>query len=82
MGFHALFSRVDPDWLPRAIATAFLLLGMLVIVLAERRAAAVIGELDALVIKTARRMNLRLFTVIVCLGAAALLPAVWLMKPD
>jgi putative membrane protein len=82
VGFHALFSRVDPDWLPRGIATAFVLLGMLVIVLAERRATAVIGKVDAHVVRTARRMNLRLFTVIVCLGATGLLAAVWLMKPN
>ena len=41
VGFHALFRSMQPEWVPRAIATAFLILAILVILLAQRRAAAV-----------------------------------------
>jgi putative membrane protein len=78
VGFHALFPTMQPTWLPRAIASAFLLLAILVIVLAERRAAAVMRRLNAHVVVTARAMNLRLFAVVVTLGAAALILAIWL----
>ena len=77
VGFHALFPTMQPSWLPRAIASAFLLLAILVIVLAERRAAAVMRRLNAHVVVTARAVNLRLFAVAVSLGAAALIVAIW-----
>lgn len=82
IGFHALFSQVDPEWVPRAIATSFLLMAILVIVLAERRAAAVIGRLQTHVVLNARRINLRLFTAITCLGATGLVFVVWLMEAN
>jgi putative membrane protein len=78
VGFHALFPTMQPTWLPRVIASAFLLLAILVIVLAERRAAAVMRRLNAHVVITARAVNLRLFAVAVSLGAAALILAIWL----
>lgn len=77
VGFNALFSKIEPPWVPRAIATAFLLLAILVIVLAERRAAAVMGRLNAHVVQTARSMNLRLFAGAISLGSAALAVAIW-----
>jgi putative membrane protein len=79
VGFHALFGKVEPAWLPRLIASAFLVLAMLVIILAERRAAAVIERLESHVVTTARRMNLRLFTAIVSLGAGVFALAIWLL---
>ena len=45
VGFHALFADMEPSWLPRAIATGFLLLAASIIILAERRAAAVMKRL-------------------------------------
>ena len=80
IGFHALFNRMDPGWLPRAIATAFLLLAIVLVVLAERRAAAVMERLSAHVVRTARPMNLRAFTAVIALGAASLIAAIWLVE--
>jgi putative membrane protein len=77
VGFHALFQTMRPPWLPRAIATAFLLLAILVIVAAERRATAVIKRLDAHVVVTAKSVNLRALAIAVSLGAAALIVAIW-----
>ena len=53
VGFHALFPRMEPAWLPRAIATGFLILAIAIVVLAERRAAAVMKRLSAHVVVTA-----------------------------
>lgn len=79
VGFHALFNKIDPPWIPRLIATGFLVLAVLVIVLAERRAAAVIDRLNAHVVHTARRMNLRLFAATISLGAATFAVIIWLL---
>lgn len=80
VGFQGLFRSMEPAWVPKAIATAFLLLAVLVIVLAERRAAAVIERLRSHVVVTAKPMNLRLITVLVAAGALALVAAIWTVR--
>jgi len=79
LGFHVLFNKIEPSWIPRAIATAFLLLSVIVIVMAERRAAAVIQRLDSHAIETARRMNLRLFAGMIAAGACTFALVIWLL---
>ena len=78
VGFHALFPSLEPPWVPRAIATGFLLLAIAVIVLAERRAAAVMDRLSAHVVITAKAMNLGVFAAAISLGATALIATIWL----
>ena len=79
VGFQALFQKMEPAWLPRAIATAFLLMAIIVIILAERRASAVMRRLSAHVVVTAEPMNLRLFATVISLGAAILVGAIWVL---
>ena len=80
VGFHALFQRMEPAWVPRAIATLFLLVALAVVVAAERRARAVMERLDAHVVVGARRMNLRLITMAMAAGAVALIAAIWVVR--
>ena len=79
IGFHALFQAIEPAWLPRLIATAFLLLAVIVIISAERRASAVMERLNTHVIVTARTMNLRLFAGAISVGTLVLAAAVWFL---
>ena len=79
VGFHALFNHMHPAWAPRAIATWFLLTGVVVVWLAVRRAAAVIDRLSPHVVQSARAINLELIATAVSLGAAALAGAIWLL---
>jgi putative membrane protein len=78
VGFHALFGEMQPSWSPRAIATGFLVLAMLLVILAERRAAAVLRRLNSHVVNTARPLNLRLYVAAVVAGASMLIAAIWL----
>ena len=39
LAFHALFLRMEPNWVPRGIATIFLAIGIYLFISAERRAA-------------------------------------------
>lgn len=80
VGFQGLFPAMEPAWVPRAIASAFLLLAILIIVMAERRATAVIRRLSTHVVVTAKVMNLRLFAVLVSLGSLALIAAIWTVR--
>ena len=77
--FPELFTRMEPQWVPRAIATAFLVLAIVVIVSAERRAAAVMERLSPHVVVEARPMNMRLFAAAISVGSAALTAAIWLL---
>lgn len=79
VGFHALFSKVEPAWVPKSIATGFLLLGILVIFTAVRRARSVMARLDTHRVKTAKTMNLRLFAIIISAGAAVFVFAIWFL---
>ena len=80
VGFHALFLKMQPSWMPRAIATAFLLLAIVVIVSAQRRAAAVMQRLSAHVVVSAKQVNLRFFSTAISLGSLALIAAIWLLE--
>lgn len=80
IGFHALFGAMQPSWLPRAIATGFLLLSMVLIILAERRAAAVLKRLNPHVVVTSRPLNLRVYSGMIVVGSATLIGAIWLGK--
>jgi putative membrane protein len=79
VGLHALFGQTEPPWLPRAMATAFLLLAIVIIVLAERRAATVMERLSAHVVSNAQPMNLKLFAAAISVCSAALIAGLWLV---
>lgn len=82
VGFHALFQKMSPAWVPRMIATFFLLLAIAIVVLAERRAAAVMQRLKSHVVIKAKAMNLRLLSTCVATGSAALILAIWTARFD
>jgi putative membrane protein len=78
MGFFALFAKLQPFWMPRAIATGFLLLSIAIILLAERRAALVLRRLNPHVVITSRPLNLRLFSGVIIAASLTLIAAIWL----
>ena len=80
LGFNALFNRLEPEWVPKAIATAFVVIGILVFIAAERRACAVLARLHAHQVKTVGIGNLRFFTLAATAAALALIAAMWLLR--
>lgn len=79
LGFHVLFKMIEPVWVPKAIGTAFLLIGIFIFIAAERRAAAVNSRLNAHEIKTFKKMNLQLITIVVVLATIGLIAAIWIV---
>ncbi|QIL03013.1 DUF202 domain-containing protein [Sphingomonas sinipercae] len=79
VGFLALYQKIEPGWVPRSIASGFLMLAIVVIVAAERRAAAVMKKRSAHVIMAAKAMNLKLLAAAVSIGAVALIVASWVV---
>lgn len=78
LGFNALFGTLEPAWLPKTISTAFLLVGIFVIVAAERRACAIKERLDSHDVKTMKAINLRLITIVIVAATAALIGGIWM----
>ena len=79
LGFHALFGRIHPLWLPRVVATAFLLIAILIFLAAERRACVVHERLHAHRVQTIRITRIRLITWIAVASTLALAAAMWLL---
>jgi putative membrane protein len=80
LGFQALFSRMEPDWVPKAISTVFLLTAIYIFWSSERRAAAVCRRLEAHQVDGPRGANLRLTTAVMIGAATALIAAIWLLR--
>jgi putative membrane protein len=79
IGFNALFPTMEPKWVPKAIATIFLLIGIYVMLSAERRGAAVIERLQPHEIKPVQMTNMRLVSWSIALATLALIAAFWLL---
>jgi putative membrane protein len=79
LGFQALFVQMDPQWVPRAIATAFLLIGIYLFVSAERRSAKVLERLHAHKAQPVGNSYLRIMMIASSAAVVALIAAMWLV---
>jgi putative membrane protein len=77
LGFQALFLKMEPPWVPKAIATLFLLLAIFLFVAAERRACKVLDRLSTHEVKEFTNRRLRIMTILASIGVLALVVAMW-----
>lgn len=80
LAFQALFERMHPEWVPKAIATAFVLMGILIFVLAERNARRILRRLKPHEVRPVGVRTIQLLTGVLSSGAAALIAALWLVR--
>lgn len=78
LGFNALFGRMEPAWLPKALATAFILVAIAIIFAAQRKAASVAQRLECHKAEPMRGLTLRLIAGAMILASAGLGAAIWL----
>lgn len=78
LGFNALFRTMEPSWMPKAIATSFLLTAIYIFVSAERRARTIIAKLEPHNVTVLRPMRIRLLARGLAAASAALVAALWL----
>lgn len=78
LGFNALFRTMEPSWMPKAIATSFLLTAIYIFVSAERRARTIIAKLEPHNVTVLRPMRIRLLAWALAAASAALVAALWL----
>ena len=79
IGFNALFGKLEPTWVPKLIASGFLLLSVFIAIAAERRAAAVMQRLSPHVIEASAVMNFRFLAGSITAGVLGLLIALWVL---
>ncbi|HEX8216604.1 MAG TPA: DUF202 domain-containing protein [Allosphingosinicella sp.] len=79
VGFN-LLTELEPVWVPKAIATAFLLIAIAIFIAAERRACAVVRRLHTHEVRTVRVGFLRLLTAAIIATTLALIAALWLLR--
>lgn len=82
LGFNALFGKLDPTWLPKAIATLFIMIGIFVFWAAQRNGVKVQERLRAHEAKPVHTLNLRLIAGAMAVGGVLLIAALWIMQPS
>ena len=79
LAFNALFQSMEPVWLPKVIATVFMVLGVFLVMMAERRACATAARLNTHAVKDLPHMNLRIAAWAISLATAGLIGGIWLL---
>ena len=79
LGFRALFGEWDPTWLPKLIATVFILGGGWLAVTAQRRACATLARLDPHKFEAISTPNFKVMAYAVATGAIVLSIGLWVL---
>ena len=79
LAFRALFGEMEPTWAPKALASLFILLGVFLIVMAERRACAISARISSHSVDALQPINVRVIAIGIGLGAVTLIGAIWLL---
>ena len=79
LGFNALFRAVEPTWVAKAIATAFLLIAAFIFISAERRACTILTKLETHRVAALRPVRIRLMAWALVAATLALTAAMWLL---
>lgn len=79
LGFQAIFGRAEPAWVPKGIATLFILLGILLVWLAERRAVRLLDERSGNHVSLTSRRTFRVMSISVTVGGTMLIASIWFL---
>lgn len=82
LGFNALFRALEPAWIPKTIATSFLLVAIFIFLSAERRACGIIDQLEPHAVKSLNPVRIRLLAWTLVCATGALIAAIWALAGD
>lgn len=77
LGFTALFQALEPVWVPKAIASAFLFIAIFVFASAERRACGMLKRLEPHTVVALQPVRIRLLTGALIVATLGLAGAIW-----
>lgn len=79
LGFNALFGKLEPLWVPKAIATLFMIVGIFIFWVAQHNGCAVQDRLNSHQATPVKPYNMRIVSGLMTAGTAALIIAIWMM---
>lgn len=77
IGFNALFSNWQPVWIPKAIASGFIVIGIFIFYAAQQRGCAVYDRLQSHAAEPLGGVNLRAVAGALAFGGIALIAGIW-----
>jgi putative membrane protein len=77
LGFNALFEKLEPSWVPKAIATLFIAIGIFIFWAAQRNGCAVQSRLDAHEASPLKPTNLKLIAAAMAFASLCLAVGIW-----
>jgi inner membrane protein YidH len=80
LAFNALFTRMRPEWVPKLIATVFLIIAVLIFIAAERRASTVLHRLHTHEVAAIKITHMRIITIAAVVTTGALIAVMWLLQ--
>ncbi len=79
LGFNALFGMLQPPWLPKALASTFILVAIAIFFAAQAKSAEVADRLECHKARPMRGAALRLIAAAMIVASAGLVAAIWLL---
>lgn len=79
LGFNALFRELEPLWVPKTLATIFVVIGIFIFWAADKRACQVQSRMSAHQVETAGNRSMRVIAIGLSLAAAGLVAGIWLL---
>lgn len=80
LGFSALYRQIEPVWIPKALATVFLIVGIYIFMSSQERACAVLQRLKTHEVKTVQGRHIKLVTSGMIVATLALIAALWIFE--
>ncbi|MCP5395499.1 MAG: DUF202 domain-containing protein [Sphingomonadaceae bacterium] len=80
LAFHALFGELEPPWLAKAVATAFILAGAALAYSAQRQTVKTLDRLHPHLLERPSTPNFRLLAYAVIIGCLLVVAGLWAMK--
>lgn len=81
LGFNALFGKLEPVWLPKALASIFILVAIAIFFAAQAKATSVAHRLECHKAEPMRGLTMRLVAAGLILASAGLAGAIWWLDP-
>lgn len=79
LGFNALFGRMELVWMPKALASAFILVAIAIFFAAQSKASEVADRLECHKAVPMRGLTMRLVAGALILASGGLIAAIWLL---
>jgi len=77
LGFQAIFKAVEPTWVAKSVATVFIAIGIIIFVIAHRKAVNVVERITAHHAEPLPPNRLHLITGLFVLGSVLLAAVLW-----